>query len=125
MNVDRNNIFIIYQIEIYLNERIYMQFKKVISKKLLSRLSNKYVLVTVGFLVWLLFLDANSYLTQRELNRELQELKEDIQFYKSEIEKDEKILKKLDREDTYEKIAREKYHMKRPNEDVYIIQKVD
>jgi cell division protein FtsB len=102
-----------------------MQFKKVISKKLLSRLSNKYVLVTVGFLVWLLFLDANSYLTQRELNRELQELKEDIQFYKSEIEKDEKILKKLDREDTYEKIAREKYHMKRPNEDVYIIQKVD
>ncbi len=101
------------------------QFKKTLFVKIITRLSNKYVIVTLGFLVWLLFLDANSYLTQKELNQNIEELKTDIQFYKAEMEKDNTVLHKLDNNGTYERIAREKYHMKKPNEDVYIIKKKD
>ncbi len=100
-------------------------FKNTLFVKILARMSNKYFIVTLGFLVWLLFLDANSYLTQKELNQTIENLKEDIQFYQNEMEKDNTVLEKLDNKGTYEKIAREKYHMKKPNEDVFIIKKQD
>ncbi len=98
-------------------------FKNSLFLKIITKLSNKYIIVTLGFLIWLLFLDANSYLTQKELNQTIDNLEEDILFYKNEMEKDNAVLEKLDNDGTYEKIAREKYHMKKPNEDVYIIRK--
>ncbi len=97
--------------------------RKTLLLKILSRMGNKYVIVTMGFLIWLLFLDANSYLTQKELNQSIDDLEEDIKFYQKESNKDNAILQKLHKSGTYEKIAREKYHMKKANEDVYIIQK--
>ncbi len=86
-------------------------------------ISNKYVLSTVTFLVWMLFLDVNSYLIHHELNHEIEELEENIQYYQSEIARDRKQLEELTSDlEKLEKFAREQYWMNRPGEEIYLIE---
>ena len=92
---------------------------------MLKYFKNIYVLLIVVFLIWMLFIDSNSYLFHRELNEGLEELENKKEFYKAEIIKDRKALKKLSTEDGFEKFAREEYYMKRENEDIYIIEYED
>ena len=73
-------------------------------------------------MVWMLFLDNYSYLQHRELNKEIEELEENIEYYKAEIKKDSIQIKKLRNPAEIEKYAREKYYMKRTNEDIYIVE---
>lgn len=88
----------------------------------LKYLGNKYVLVFVLFAFWILFLDNYSYLEHRVLNKEINELEDNIDYYKKEITADSIRIKKLKNQDQIEKYAREKYYMKRENEDIYIIE---
>lgn len=88
----------------------------------LKFLGNRYVLVLLGFIIWMLFLDNYSYLEHRVLNNEINELEDNIDYYKTEIKKDSIRIKKLKNPDQIEKYAREKYYMKRENEDIYIIE---
>lgn len=88
----------------------------------LKFLGNRYILVLLGFAVWMLFLDNYSYLEHRVLNNEINELEENIDYFKTEIKKDSIRIKKLKNPDEVEKYAREKYYMKRENEDIYIIE---
>lgn len=83
---------------------------------------NKFVLVGLFFIIWMLFLDNYSYLEHRVLNKEIDELEDNINYYNSEIKKDSSRIKKLKNPDQIEKYAREKYYMKRENEDIYIIE---
>lgn len=85
-------------------------------------ISNKYVLVSVFFAVWLLFLDNYSYLDHRELNKEIDELEDNKVYYQEEIKKDVDQIKKLKNPGEIERYAREKYYMKRDSEDIYIIE---
>lgn len=80
------------------------------------------MLVLLGFIIWMLFLDNYSYLEHRVLNKEINELEDNIDYYKTEIQKDSIRIKKLKNPDQIEKYAREKYYMKRENEDIYIIE---
>jgi cell division protein FtsB len=73
----------------------------------------------------MLFIDSNSYLFHRELNEDLDQLENEKEYYKTEIIKDRKSLKKLNSKDGLEKFAREEYYMKRENEDIYIIEYED
>ena len=57
--------------------------------------SNKFVLATVGFIIWMLFLDVNSYLIHHELNTEIDELERSIEYYEAEISRDKKQLEEL------------------------------
>ncbi len=86
---------------------------------------NIYVLLFVIFAMWMLFIDSNSYLFHRELNDDLENLEDEKDYYKSEIIKDRKALKKLNSKNGLEKFAREEYYMKRENEDIYIIEYED
>lgn len=81
------------------------------------------MIVTLLFLGWLMFIDQNSMLTHLKLDEEIKEIKKDIEFYKEEIKKDKKTLNNLESKNTYERIAREQYLMKRKNEDVFLIKK--
>ena len=83
---------------------------------------NKYVLVGLLFVTWLLFLDNYSYLDHRILDKELNALDDNKIYYKNEIKKDNNQIKKLKNPAQIEKYAREKYYMKRENEDIYIIE---
>ncbi|KIX22269.1 septum formation initiator [Flavobacterium sp. 316] len=90
--------------------------------KFLKLLGNKYVLVLIFFIVWMLFLDNYSYLEHRVLNKQMEELEDNIEYYKTEIKEDSTRIKKLKNSDQIEKYAREKYYMKKENEDIYIIE---
>ena len=85
-------------------------------------LSNKYVWVLLFFTAWMLFLDNYSYFDHRVLNKEIDELEVNKDYYKEEIRKDQQSIKLLKNPDQIEKYAREKYYMKKDSEDIYIIE---
>jgi cell division protein DivIC len=94
-------------------------FKNKIPYKILL---NKYVIVSVFFVTWILFLDNYSYLDHRVLNKEIDELEDNKTYYQEEIKKDKDQIKKLKNPAQIEKYAREKYYMKKDSEDIYIIE---
>ncbi|HSD06314.1 septum formation initiator family protein [Flavobacterium sp.] len=85
-------------------------------------LSNKYVWVSLSFLIWMVFLDNYSYFEHRFLNKQIDELEDNASYYQEEIKKDEENIKQLKNPMQIEKYAREKYYMKKDSEDIYIIQ---
>jgi cell division protein DivIC len=85
-------------------------------------ISNKYILITLFFIIWMLFLDNYSYLDYRYLNNQENALEDNKTYYQQEIEKDTKNIKLIKNPDQIEKYAREKYFMKKDSEDVYIIE---
>ena len=97
--------------------------KETIQKKpWLKIVSNKYLLISLLFAVWMLFLDNYSYMDQRQLNKQIDELQDNKKYYQEEIKKDNQSIKLLKNQDQVEKYAREKYYMKRENEDIYIVE---
>ena len=99
-----------------------MKLKELRKKRWFKILSNKYVLILLVFAVWMLFLDSNSWLIHHELNQEVNELKTNKEYYQKEIAKDKSTIEKLNDSFELESYARQHYFMKRPNEDIYIIQ---
>ncbi|NNC50511.1 MAG: septum formation initiator [Flaviramulus sp.] len=95
------------------------------NNKYLKPFKNWFVLILVIFVVWMLFFDANSWLIHHELNTDVENLENEKNYYKKEIEKDKKALKKLSTDEGLEKFAREEYYMKRENEEIYIIEYED
>lgn len=102
-----------------------MKFSELRNKKWFRIISNRYILILIVFAVWMIFFDANSYLIHRELDQEINNLKSNAEFYQTEIEKDETFMKNLEDEEEMERFAREKYYLKRENEDIYIIEHED
>ncbi len=91
-------------------------------KKILSVLKNKYLLTTVGLTVWILFFDKNDLFTQLEFRKEVMVLQEDRNYYANEIKSITSDLRELSsNHKTLEKFAREKYYMKRDNEDIFVL----
>ncbi|WP_124981392.1 FtsB family cell division protein [Nonlabens xiamenensis] len=87
---------------------------------------NKYVIILVLFAVWILFLDANAWLTtQRDIDQQLRESEQNAEFYMRGIARDSARIARLNDSLGLEKFARERYLMKRENEEVYIIQHPD
>ncbi len=86
---------------------------------------NIFVIIFIVFAVWMLFIDSNSLMIHHELNEDVTDLEDEKKYYNKEIEKDKKAIKALSTEDGIEKLAREKYYMKKDNEDIYIIEYED
>lgn len=95
------------------------------NRKYLKPFKNIYVLILMGFAIWMLFFDGNSFLIHHELNSEMKALENERDYYKREIIKDKKGIKALSTEEGLERLAREKYYMKRENEEIYIIEYED
>ncbi|GGW60661.1 septum formation initiator [Winogradskyella epiphytica] len=90
-----------------------------------SKYFNLYTYILIGFVIWMLFFDAHSLLFHHELNSDINELEYQKEHYKNEIAKDEKAIKELSTEEGVERTARETYYMKKPNEDIFIIEYED
>ena len=73
----------------------------------------------------MLFLDNYSYMDQRVLNKQIDELQDNKKYYQDEIRKDKENIKLLKNQDQVEKYAREKYYMKKDSEDIYIVEYED
>ena len=91
-------------------------------KRWLKILSNKYIWVSLSFIVWMTFLDNYSYFDHRILDKEINELRENKEYYQQEIKKDKEHIQQLHNSEQVEKYAREKYYMKKDSEDIYIIE---
>lgn len=99
--------------------------KRLRQKKWFRIFANTYVLVLSIFVVWMAFFDTNSLLIHRELQQEINKLEQQRGFLQKEIEKDKKLLKELKKPEALEKYAREKYYMKKDNEEVFLIEYED
>ena len=82
--------------------------------------------VLLVFLVWILFFDQNSGLRQLSLSKELNEAQRQEQYYKDEITNDSLKLHELKTNDeSVEKLAREKFFMKKDDEEIFLIVRGD
>lgn len=85
-------------------------------------LKNKFALTAFVFLIWITFFDQNNLITQIQYRMELNKLEEEREFYKEEIKVILEDLDDLERNPkTLEKFAREKYLMKKENEEIFVI----
>ena len=67
--------------------------------------------------------DENSLITRIKHRNEIRELKTEINHYRTQYEKDSKTLKEFTSSpEVLEKVAREKYLMKKENEDIYVFE---
>ena len=83
----------------------------------------KYLITVVAFAVIIGFLDENSLFRRLAYEREISQLKEEIEKYRADYEENTKRLNELNSNpDAIEQIAREKYLMKKPNEDIYVFE---
>ena len=73
----------------------------------------------------MVFFDTNSYLIHKELNDDINALQDTKEFYREEIDKDKQFIEKMKDSDEVEKYAREKYYLKKENEDIFIIEHED
>ncbi|HWZ03723.1 MAG TPA: septum formation initiator family protein [Mucilaginibacter sp.] len=91
-------------------------------KRLFNLFRNKYFLVTLAFVVFMIFFDKNDLFSQYQYYQQVSKLKQERDFYQKETTKVYKDLNELNSNPKQlEKFAREKYLMKRDNEDVYVI----
>jgi len=90
--------------------------------RLLKILKNRYAIATLIFLVYLLFFDQYNFRAQYRLLSELNQLKKEKRFYKEELARDSLTYYTLfDNKENLEKFARERFKMKKENEDVFLI----
>ncbi len=92
-------------------------------KKLPKPLRNGYILSAIAFLFWMTFLDSNNLIARFQLSRKLSDLENEKVYYEEKIEEVEKDRNEVfgDHE-SLEKFAREKYLMKKDNEDIFIVE---
>ena len=90
--------------------------------RFLALIRNKYLIAGIAFLTWMLFFDRNDLMSQYEYRRQLNKLQAEKEFYTTESTKAIKDLNELTtNREKLEKFAREKYLMKKENEDVFVI----
>lgn len=84
---------------------------------------HKYM-ITVGLFVLIIgVLDENSLIRRISHWNEIRELNAEIERYRKQYEEDSETLRELtSNPEALEKIAREKYRMKRENEDIYVFE---
>jgi len=93
---------------------------------LLKIFKNRYFLATLAFLAFICFFDQNNVMNQNSLHKDLKELEREKAYYIAEIKKDKQTTQELKTNlRNLEKFGREKYLMKKDEEDLYIIFKED
>lgn len=101
-----------------------MEKIKNIFDKIPKPLKNKYILTLLFFAFWIMFIDDYNLIKQHKLQKDVDALKAQKEYYNYEITKDSTDLYHLQNiKEEQEKFAREKFLMKKDNEDVFIIRK--
>jgi cell division protein FtsB len=86
-------------------------------------LRNKYLVTLSLFAIWMLFFDKNDFFTQLQRKKDLAEIEESKSYFAQKIDESKKFSRDMQNNAAaVEKFAREKYHMKRENEDLFLIQ---
>ena len=84
--------------------------------------TNKYYLSVAVFAVWMLFFDHNDVFTQIQYRLKLMQFERDKEYYEKELIKVRADYVELNTNvSKLEKFARERYLMKKDNEDIFVI----
>ena len=84
---------------------------------------NKYLLTIVIFVLWMLLFDSSSWVDVIRQIRQIRKLEQDREYYIEKIQEDRNRLKELrTNNENLEKFAREQYLMKKPDEDIFVIE---
>ena len=92
-------------------------------KKIANILTNKYLVASVFFVVWMLFFDQRDFFLQRERKAELDKVEAAKKYYQDEIFNTKSQLENLQNNPaSIEKFARERYLLKRDGESLYLFE---
>lgn len=92
---------------------------------LLKILISKYTIVVAVFLVYLIFFDGHNLIRKYQMRQERDLLLQELEMYREEIKKNKDEINKLKTDSLYlEKVAREKYLMKKEDEDIFLFNEV-
>lgn len=84
---------------------------------------NKYFIATAVFLVMIIFFDDFNLIKRWKIKKENAQRELELKYYQDEIDKNKQMINRLKSDTVFlEKYAREKYHLKKPNEDVFIVE---
>lgn len=103
-------------------------FKDTVKMNRLAKIWNymcchKYLITTAVFLIIIVFIDDNNLIRRIRYQYEIITLRKEIKHYQSIYDKDtERLNELLSNPKAIEKIARERYLMKTPDEDIYIFE---
>ncbi len=91
-------------------------------KKAISILTNKYLIAPTFMLVWICFFDDVTIFTQNDRLNQLKQLENKKNYYQKEIIQANIELKAIEEsQEAIEKFARERYLMKKPGEDIFVL----
>ena len=91
-------------------------------RKLPNWVKSRYFIATIIILVFLTFFENQSLPTLFNWRLDLNRIKNQQEYYESEIKRVELELKELKgNPEMMEKFAREQYFMKKPNEEIFLI----
>lgn len=92
-------------------------------KKYIKYLKNKYIIVLIGFVFYISFLEEVDIFTLQKRKDRLQELQSEKIRKKEKIKEIKNNLKIFEDKESLEKFAREKYFFKKDDEDIFVIVK--
>lgn len=99
-----------------------MGFLTTLQQKTPPLFRNVFFLTGIGFIVLMLFIDDNNMFAQYRLYKQWKKIEVEKEFYKAEMEKAREQYYAIMNDQQYvERYAREKYLMKKNNEDLFVI----
>lgn len=91
-------------------------------RKLPPAFKNFYFVSIILFVIWMTFFDSNDWINRFRMSNKLRTLKNEKEYYEEKIKEVEKDrMELMGNKELLEKFGREKYLMKKPNEDIFII----
>lgn len=100
-----------------------MKIIKSIVKYIGNRYTKVQLLAIAVILVFAFFISDSSIFDRLSHDSKIRELNNQIEYYREKTEEDKKQLEQLNsNKDDIERFARENYLMKRPNEDIFIVE---
>ncbi|MFI3299773.1 MAG: septum formation initiator family protein [Rikenellaceae bacterium] len=93
------------------------------AKKSNKIFSNRNIIIgiTVLFIGWLFFFDQNSFMRMYDVDREVEQLRQECQYYRDAIARDSTVIAGLGDSAFVEKYARDNFYWHSEDEELYII----
>ncbi len=98
------------------------KYTKIKDSKVFKLLRNKYLLVTLFFIVWIFFFDTNNLIRWYSTVKDVAIQQRQKEYYKTAIRQaDEKLKELRSNRDSLEKFAREQYFFHESDEEIFIV----